>query len=220
MCCAFLARFLVKIYSSKTVLRFLQPKGILWCETMAAYDDQVEGVIFQALAHQIRRTILKIVAANEKGVSYTELTLELGLSTGNLNYHLGQLEGLVEKNRERRYVLTPLGQKAMHHLYLIQEETSQNDSQYISAAVTAQRTSLQPVVRMFLLVGVLFAAIIIAVWGYLAYIAIVEGAPTIVSVLLPVLIAAGLALLATLTYALLMTPEWIRRIERRFFGST
>jgi predicted transcriptional regulator len=182
--------------------------------------DQIEGIIFQALAHQMRRTILKIVASNAKGVSYTELVTELGLSTGKLNYHLEQLAGFVEKNEERRYILTPFGKKALSQLNLAKQEISSEDEKYVKAAGLAQKTSLQPTARSFLLIGVIMTSVIIFVWAYIAYIAVTEGAPVIVYILLPILIAVGLSLLGTLIYALKKTPEWVRRFERRFLGES
>jgi hypothetical protein len=78
--------------------------------------EQIETVTFQALAHPTRRTIIRIVQMRNQGVSYTELITELGLSTGKLNYHLEQLKGLIEKNSDHFYVLTPFGAKALEHL--------------------------------------------------------------------------------------------------------
>jgi predicted transcriptional regulator len=180
--------------------------------------DQIEGIIFQALAHQMRRTILKIAASDSKGVSYTELVTELGLSTGKLNYHLEQLSGFVEKNEERRYVLTPLGKKALNQLNLAKQEVSADDEKYVRTAGLAQKTSLQPAAKSFLSIGIVMTSVFVFVWAYIAYIAVTEGAPIIVYILLPVLIAVGLSLLGTLIYALRKTPEWVRRFERRFIG--
>jgi hypothetical protein len=64
-------------------------------------EEQVENIVFQALAHPMRRMILRIIAYRPEGVSYTDLITELGLSTGKLNYHLEQLEGLAGKNEKR-----------------------------------------------------------------------------------------------------------------------
>jgi DNA-binding transcriptional ArsR family regulator len=75
--------------------------------------DEVEEVVFQALASTERREILRIIRTREGGATYSEILGELALTTGNLNYHLKQLEGLVEKDEERRYRLTPFGERAM-----------------------------------------------------------------------------------------------------------
>ncbi|MFA5572091.1 MAG: helix-turn-helix domain-containing protein [Candidatus Bathyarchaeia archaeon] len=78
---------------------------------MSGQTDQIENVIFQALVHPIRRTIVRSVQSRNQGVSYTELITELGLPTGKLNYHLDQLKGVLEKNTANYYILTPLGKK-------------------------------------------------------------------------------------------------------------
>ncbi|MCW4004831.1 MAG: helix-turn-helix domain-containing protein [Candidatus Bathyarchaeota archaeon] len=91
---------------------------------MLTKSEQIENVTFQALAHQTRRTIIRIVQSRKQGISYTELITELGLSTGKLNYHLEQLKGLIEKNSSNYYVLTSFGEKAVEHLNLIQQRTS------------------------------------------------------------------------------------------------
>jgi predicted transcriptional regulator len=181
-------------------------------------EEQLENVVFQSLAHPVRRTILKIVADKTNGVSYTELITELGLSTGKLNYHIEQLEGLIEKNSERQYVLTPFGKKALNQLNLMKKEMSPDDEKYVRIAESAQKSSLQPTVKSFLLVGIAFSALILVVWSYIAYMAITEGAPLIVYVLLPVLIAVGLGLLGSLILAFKRTPDWVRQLERRFAG--
>ena len=181
-------------------------------------DEQVENVVFQSLAHPVRRTILKIVASKADGVSYTELITELGLSTGKLNYHLEQLQGLTEKNSERLYVLTPFGKKALSQLNLMKEEMSPDDEKYVRIVESAQKSSLQPTIKSFLLIGIAFSSIILVMWSYLIYIVITEGAPLIVYVLLPILIAIGLGLLGSLILARKKTPDWVRRLERRFSG--
>jgi len=73
--------------------------------------EQVEDVLFHAIAHPMRRTILEVIATNEQGITYTELITELKLPTGKLNYHIEQLSGLITKNDSRHYILTPFGKK-------------------------------------------------------------------------------------------------------------
>ena len=182
-------------------------------------EEQVENVIFQALAHPMRRTILKIIDSKPEGISYTELIADLSLSTGKLNYHLEQLSGLTERNSDHHYVLTPFGKKALNQLSLMRKETDPEDAKYLHMAASSQRSSLQPALRSFLLVGIAFSFVILLVWTYIAYIAITEGAPIIVYVLLPVLIGLGVGLLGSLLFALKKTPDWLRRFERRFLGT-
>lgn len=83
---------------------------------MLNQNEQIENVTFQALAHPMRRTIIRPVESRDQGISYTELITECRISTGKLNYHLEQLKGLIEKNTNQRYVLTPFGKKTVEHL--------------------------------------------------------------------------------------------------------
>ena len=73
----------------------------------------VEELIIQGLGHRERRNILKIISVAPQGAIYSDILGELGLNTGRMNYHLKQLEGLVERNGDRRYHLTPLGKRAL-----------------------------------------------------------------------------------------------------------
>jgi DNA-binding transcriptional ArsR family regulator len=180
--------------------------------------EQIENIVFQALSHPIRRTILKIIASRSDGVPYTELVIELSLSTGKLNYHLEQLGGLIGKNNKRYYVLTPFGKKALNQLNLITQELSSEDEKYIRIAEASQKSSLQPALKLFLIVNMVASLMLLLVLSTVAYMAITEGAPIIVYVLLPILFAIGLGLTASLILALKKTPDWIKRFERRFFG--
>ncbi|MCL4429695.1 MAG: helix-turn-helix domain-containing protein [Chloroflexi bacterium] len=185
---------------------------------MMNQNEQIENVTFQALAHQTRRTIIRIVESRNQGISYTELITELGMSTGKLNYHIEQLKGLIEKNGSQRYVLTPFGKKAVEHLNLIEQKISSEDEKYIKIAVLSQKTSLQPIVKALLTISIALSAVLTAVWVFLAYVFLTEGAPLIVFILMPVLIAVGFGLLGSLVYALVKAPSWIKRFEQRFFG--
>jgi len=185
---------------------------------MLNQNEQIENVTFQALAHPIRRTIIRLVESRNQGMSYTELITELGMSTGKLNYHLEQLKGLIEKNSNQRYVLTPFGKKAIEHLNLIEQKISPEDEKYVKIAALSQKTSLQPIVKAFLTISIVLSAVLTAVWVFLSYVFLTEGAPIIVFILMPVLIAVGFGLLGTLIYALVRAPLWVKRFEQRFFG--
>jgi hypothetical protein len=78
---------------------------------MSNQVDEVENATFQVLAHPIRRRIIRIAQSREHGVTYSELLSELELSTGKLNYHLEQLKGILEKNINTSYVLSPFGKR-------------------------------------------------------------------------------------------------------------
>ncbi len=165
----------------------------------------------------MRRTIITLLEANTKGTLYTELITELGLSTGKMNYHLEQLEGLIEKNAEHRYALTPLGKKALNQLKQIRYEVTEEDQKYLSIAQKSQKASLEPTVKSFIIIGIIASLTVTIVSATVAYIALTEGgAPTPVLLLLPLIMSFEIALLATLIHALRKTPAWLRRLERKF----
>jgi hypothetical protein len=140
------------------------------------------------------------------------------LSTGKLNYHLDQLNGLIEKNASHFYVLTPFGEKAVEHLNLIEQKMSSEDEKYVKIAARSQKTSLQPIAKAFLTIGVVMSAVFISIWGSILYIAATEGAPLIAYILLPILIAVGFGLLSLLIYTLVKTPSWIKRFEQKYLA--
>ena len=86
---------------------------------MNGADETLEDLVIRALSHSERKNILKIVASYPEGVNYTGILGESGLSTGKLNYHLGQLTGFLERGDDRLYMVTELGRKAISVLEYI-----------------------------------------------------------------------------------------------------
>jgi len=143
--------------------------------------------------------------------------LSLGFRPGN-NYHLGQLEGFIEKSAERNYVLTPLGRKAVDLFGAMAQKSESDYGQYLKTAKFAQRSSLPSLIRSLIYGLTAWGVLIVGVWCYLLYIMITEGAPLIVYVVLPALIALGIAMLGWLIYALRIAPEVFKRLERRLIS--
>jgi predicted transcriptional regulator len=96
--------------------------------------EEVEEIIIQGLGHQERRNILKIISLAESGASYSVILGELGLNTGRMNYHLRHLEGLVVRNGDRKYYLTPLGKKALSVLHSMTENLENGYEEYLNSA--------------------------------------------------------------------------------------
>ena len=183
---------------------------------MEDIEQEIEDIIIQGLGHPARRTVLKIIHSAPNGASYTELLGELRLSTGKLNYHLGQLEGLIEKNKERRYVLTPLGEKAISLLDSIRtRDMGPEYERYVKTAQRAQISTLTPLAKSLIYIGMTVVSVVLLVWGFLTYVVLTEGGPSFVFILLPVLLAIGFVILGWLVYALKTAPEFLRRLEKR-----
>ena len=130
---------------------------------MEGIGEEVEDIIIQGLGHSARRSVLKIVDSTPNGASYTGLLGELRLSTGKLNYHLEQLEGLIEKNEERRYVLTPLGEKAISLLNSITRDMGPEYENYVKTAQRAQISSLNPLAKSLIYIGMTVVSVILLV---------------------------------------------------------
>jgi predicted transcriptional regulator len=97
--------------------------------------EEVEEIILQGIDHVERRNILKIIGASPGGVTYSEVLHELAMNTGKLNYHLKLLEGLIERDDQRRYHLTKLGKKA---LMILNSMTEDLDEEALSLVSTAK----------------------------------------------------------------------------------
>ena len=89
---------------------------------MKKNENKLDDLVIKVLSHQERKRILKIVGSYTEGVNYTGILGETGLSTGRLNYHLGELEGFLERNDDRLYTLGVLGRKAVATLSFINED--------------------------------------------------------------------------------------------------
>jgi len=85
-------------------------------------SGELDDLVIKVLGHRERKRILKIVASYPEGINYTGVLGEMGLSTGKLNYHLGELEGFLDRGENRLYILSPLGEKAVATLEFIKQD--------------------------------------------------------------------------------------------------
>jgi hypothetical protein len=176
---------------------------------------EAEDTLIKALDHRERRSVLKTIGHSETGLRYSDLLGEFGMSTGKLNYQLRQLEGLLEKTDEGRYLLTPLGKKAVALLSYIDEGLDSTYEVYLSKARLAQRNKLSHLTRSLLKGLAAFNVFILILWGYLGYISITEDAPTAVFIIILALLALGVAALSWLIRALKTAPDIIERWEQK-----
>jgi hypothetical protein len=128
-----LKTFLTKFFVSKTLFYWL----FIFLSGEKCVNNRrgkVEEIIIQGLGHQERRNILKIISLAKGGASYSAILGELGLNTGRMNYHLRQLEGLIIRNGDRRYHLTPIGKKALSVLHSMTENLENGYEEYLNSA--------------------------------------------------------------------------------------
>ena len=174
-----------------------------------------EEILINALNHKVRREILRLI--HLKGsATYTHLLDRTELPTGQLNYHLKQLSGLIEKAPTDEYELTPLGEKALGILESIQSEGL---DEYFKKMKAVQTRSISPLMRGLLRGGIVVTLFILGFWAYMGYLLVTEGGPAPVFVILVILYALGISLLIFLVKALRSAPEYIERVERRIFGT-
>ena len=74
--------------------------------------------VFDAISHEVRRKIITLLA--EKPRTFSDLQRELGLESPALAFHLKKLNGLIAKDSQGYYGLTPLGMKAYDVIRQIQ----------------------------------------------------------------------------------------------------
>ena len=133
----------------------------------ATRRNDIEDVIIQALSHPERRNIIEILGTSMEGVSYSEILAEIGLNTGKMNYHLKLLEGIIERDKNRRYTLTPLGKKAFMILNSITEELENGYEDYLSKARQSQGSGVVRFANIwFILLALLSLSAVAGVWVF------------------------------------------------------
>jgi hypothetical protein len=130
--------------------------------------DDIEEIIIQALGHHERRNIIEILGTSMEGVSYSEILGEIGLNTGKMNYHLKLLEGIIERDKNRRYTLTPIGKKAFMILNSLTEDLENGYEEYLNKARQTQGTGILKLANIwFILFALGSLSAIAGVWVFI-----------------------------------------------------
>ena len=176
---------------------------------MRSRKEELEERIIQGLAHIERRNILKIISLAEGGAVYSDVLGELGLNTGKMNYHLRQLEGLVERDEDRRYHLTPLGKKALSVLHSMTENLEEGYEQYLTAARSSQGSLISTYVNRWFYLIVVFTFTAFLGLVNLVHMEVVVGNWSQTSYFY--LVGFGLFVIAVLVWF----RSWVRREEEK-----
>jgi len=129
--------------------------------------DEIEEIIIQALGHQERRNIIEILGTSKESVSYSDLLGEIGLNTGKMNYHLKLLEGVVERDTNRRYMLSPIGKKAFIILNSMTTDLENGYEEYLSKVRLNRNTVVLKLANIWYVVFVFLSISAIAgVWFF------------------------------------------------------
>jgi len=134
-------------------------------------SSELDDIIIKALGHQERKNILKIIASYPEGVNYTGILGETELSTGRLNYHLGELEEFLDRGEDRLYRLNKIGEKAVATIEFINKDVDLN----LLETVNTKRSKRLKAIKKRLDTGFyVFSSIMIAITGLMAYFAYVQ----------------------------------------------
>jgi DNA-binding MarR family transcriptional regulator len=179
---------------------------------MDSRREDVEELIIQGLGHKERRNILKIISLAPKGAVYSDILGELGINTGSMNYHLRQLEGLVERNGNRRYHLTPLGKRALTVLGSMSDDLENGYEEYLTKARTLRGSAfIRLSNRWFVLVVMgTFSAFL----GLVAFVWFGVSGGTFTDVWYYYLVAIALVLIVILVWL----KGWVNREAERVQG--
>ena len=138
--------------------------------------NELDDLVIKALSSPERKNILRIVGGYPEGVNYTGILGETMLSTGRLNYHLGELDGFLERDEERRYRLTELGRKAVAVLEFIKEGIDTG----VLETLNTRRGERLRWIRRRMDAGFYFAsAVLLGITGLMGYFAFVERNPVL-----------------------------------------
>ena len=135
-------------------------------------ENELDDIIIKAIGHPERKNILRIVGSYPEGVNYTGILGESGLSTGRLNYHLGELEGFLDRDENRLYSLSEIGKKAVATLNFINQDIDLN---LLESVNTKRSTRLKKIKRRLDIGFYVVTATMMGITGLMAYFAYVEA---------------------------------------------
>lgn len=135
-------------------------------------QNELDDIIIKAIGHPERKNILRIVGSYPEGVNYTGILGESGLSTGRLNYHLGELEGFLDRDEDRLYSLSEIGKKAVATLNFINKDVDLN---LLDSVNTKRSTRLKKIRRRLDIGFYVVSAVMIGITGLTGYLAYVES---------------------------------------------
>lgn len=92
-------------------------------------EDFNDKSMRKILDHPIRQRIIELLGIDGP-LSWKELSDKIGISTGVLYYHLDTLEGLVSKDKSKKYSLTKFGYRVSQYL---RDSTSPTPDRVVSA---------------------------------------------------------------------------------------
>ncbi len=89
-------------------------------------ENQREYGIFKTLSHPLRARIIELLYENDE-LSYTEILNVLKIDTGQLNFHLRNIEGLVERTAHGNYMLNEKGKLGYYVMRGVKKRTGKEE---------------------------------------------------------------------------------------------
>ncbi|MHA2096996.1 MAG: DUF7347 domain-containing protein [Candidatus Hodarchaeales archaeon] len=171
-----------------------------------------EKVIIKAIAHDIRREILRILRDYPR--TFTDLLNHFAISTGKLNYHLTQIKGFIVKNEETtKYEITTLGMKALEILNLINREVIEVDQPLLKEAFISQKEASKPLILQGINVSIGMVCFLMVLHAIIATVALPDpSTPFFVKILLLLLFIGEALILIWLIRVRKSTPAFLERV--------
>lgn len=171
------------------------------------------------MGHSERRGIIRIIGVNPEGVTYSSILGETELNTGHLNYHLRNLEGLIEKRDDRLYRLTPLGMKALEMLNGLSKEIDSDVIQYVEVAKGGTDGSIHPFVKGLLYIGIAGIGMVFMASIGLFALSMTQSELGRIGMFASLSMAGFTGvILWVLVGSLKTVPEFVRRLERKLMN--
>ena len=181
--------------------------------------NEVENIILQAIGHNDRREIIRIIGVNPDGVTYSGILGETKLNTGHLNYHLRNLEGLIEKREDKMYRLTPLGIKSLELIDNLSKEIDNDVIQYVERAKDTHDGSIHPFVKGLLYIGIAGIGLVFLAGLGLFVMSITRGSFSIMEIFISLgMMGFTGVILWVFISALRTVPNFVRRLERKLMN--
>lgn len=173
-----------------------------------------EKVIIQAIAHDIRREILRILDRDPQ--TFSELLSYFDISTGKLTYHLKQIKGFISKNEKTaKYEVTSLGTKALEILDQINREIVEADQPLLKEAFVSQKGIGKPLILQGINISIGMICFFMAIHILIAVVALPDpNTPFFVALLLVMLFAGELLILVWLIRIRKSTPAFLERLNK------
>ena len=173
-----------------------------------------EKVIIRAIAHDIRREILRVLQDYPR--TFTDLLNHFDISTGKLNYHLTQIKGFIAKNEETiKYEITSLGKKALEILSLINRDVTEVDQPLLKEAFISQKDTSKPLILQGINMMIGMVCFLLVIHAVIASVALPDpSTPFFLSVILFLLFIGEFMVLICLIRIRNSTPAFLERVIR------